>query len=70
MYGDEDLDFLPEDPTAFLEQLEADLDDLGSLPSPPPGPPLSREEIDELVNQTLDEELTRLAVPPPPAEPQ
>jgi hypothetical protein len=50
----------PEDLTAFLDRLEAELGmELPEAVAVPP-PPLSGEEIDELVNQVLDEELARL----------
>ena len=54
---------IPDDPTAFLERLDGDLDDLGPGDHPPSGPPLSRREIDDLVNRALDEETARLTSP-------
>ncbi len=56
----EELEIPPEDPTEFLERLDEDLDDLGPGDHPPSGPPLSRREIDSLVDRALDEEVTRL----------
>jgi hypothetical protein len=56
----EELEIPPEDPTEFLERLDEDLDDLGPGDHPPSGPPLSRREIDALVDRALDEEVARL----------
>jgi hypothetical protein len=57
---EEDLGLPTDDPLAFLDRLEAEPGE--GLPEELPTtlPPLSREEIDELVNQVLDEELGRL----------
>jgi hypothetical protein len=57
--GDEDAEELPpDDPVAELERL----DDGFEAPHehPPSAPPLSRREIDELVNQTITEALSLL----------
>jgi hypothetical protein len=59
MDEDDDFDFTTEDPSSFLDELEAGLDDPGITPVPVT-PPLSREEVDELVDRTLEEELARL----------
>jgi hypothetical protein len=48
-----------EDPATFLDELEAGLDDPEIGPTPVT-PSLSRDEIDELVDKTLEEELSRL----------
>ena len=65
--SDEDLeDLSPEDPASPLERLDAGFEDLGvpdEHPSPGAGSPLSRREIDELVDQVLTEELARLGGP-------
>ena len=45
---------------AFLDRLEAEPGEELQDELPTSLPPLSREEIDELVNQVLDEELGRL----------
>jgi hypothetical protein len=57
----EELEIPPEDPTEFLERLDADLDDLGPGDHPPSGPSLSRREIDDLVDRALDEEVARIS---------
>jgi len=61
--NDEDAEgFPPDDPTAMLERLDAGLEDLGAPDEQPPsGAPLSKREIDELVEQVLTEELARLS---------
>ena len=52
-------DLPPEDPTDLLEHLE-DLEEEEYLAGRPPTPrPLTRTEIDGLVNEMLDDELTR-----------
>jgi hypothetical protein len=56
----EELEIPPDDATSFLDRLDSDLDDLGTADHPPTGPPLSRKEIDDLVDQVLDEEVARL----------
>jgi hypothetical protein len=60
--NDEDAEsFPPDDPTAMLERLDAGIEDLGAPDEQPPsGAPLSRREIDDLVEQVLTEELARL----------
>ena len=62
--SDEDLEDLPpEDPASPLERLDPGFEDLGAPdehPSPGSGSPLSRREIDELVDRVLAEELARL----------
>jgi hypothetical protein len=56
----EELEIPPDDATSFLDRLDSDLDDLGAGDHPPTGPPLSRKEIDDLVERVLDEEVARL----------
>jgi hypothetical protein len=56
----EELEIPPDDSASFLDRLDSDLDDLGGGDHPPTGPPLSRREIDELVDRVLDEEVARL----------
>jgi len=56
----EELEIPPDDASSFLDRLDSDLDDLGTGDHPPTGPPLSRREIDELVDRVLDEEVARL----------
>jgi len=56
----EELEIPPDDATSFLDRLDSDLDDLGAGDQPPTGPPLSRQEIDDLVDRVLDEEVARL----------
>ena len=56
----EELEIPPDDATSFLDRLDSDLDDLGAGDHPPTGPPLSRKEIDDLVDRVLDEEVARL----------
>lgn len=59
-------DLPPEDAADLLEQLE-DLEEEEYLAGRPPTPrPLSRKEIDGLVNETLDEELARRRGAGPP----
>jgi hypothetical protein len=57
---EEDFGLPTDDPAAFLDRLEAEPGE--ELPNglPTSLPPLSREEIEELVNLVLDEELERL----------
>ena len=56
---DEDLEYFPpDDPTSALERLDAGLEDLGGGDEKPS--PLSRRQIDELVDQVISEELERL----------
>lgn len=58
---DEPEDFPPDDPTWVLERLETDFGNLGLPEEPTPsGPPLSWQQIDDLVDQLLTEELARL----------
>lgn len=59
MGADTDFDFTTEDPASFLDELEAGLEDPGITPIPVT-PPLTREQVDELVDRTLEEELARL----------
>ena len=56
----EELEIPPDDATSFLDRLDSDIDDLGAGDLPPTGPPLSRKEIDDLVDRVLDEEVARL----------
>ncbi len=56
----EELEIPPDDASSFLDRLDSDLDDLGAGDHPLTGPPLSRREIDELVDRVLDEEVARL----------
>jgi hypothetical protein len=60
--SDEDPEDLPaDDPASELERLDAGLEDLGAADEhPASGSPLSRREIDEMVDQVLTEELARL----------
>ncbi|HEY7213968.1 MAG TPA: hypothetical protein VIC28_05020 [Thermoanaerobaculia bacterium] len=60
--GDEDAEELPpDDPVAELERLDDGFEDPGPADEhPPSAPPLSRREIDELVNQTITEALSLL----------
>jgi len=54
--------FPADDPTAMLERLDAGIEDLGAPDEQPPsGAPLSRREIEDLVEQVLTEELARLS---------
>jgi hypothetical protein len=57
---DDELDF-PEDDDfdPLLDDLEDDLED-GAGASPPPAAPMSRQEMDAVVDQVLAEELSRL----------
>jgi len=61
--NDEDGEGFPaDDPTAMLERLDAGIEDLGAPDEQPPsGAPLSRREIEDLVEQVLTEELARLS---------
>ena len=55
----DESDFPPEDAADLLEHLE-DLEEEEYLAGRPPTPrPLTRTEIDGLVNETLNEELAR-----------
>ena len=55
----DESDLPPDDSTELLEHLE-DLEEEEYLAGRPPTPrPLTRTEIDGLVNETLDEELAR-----------
>jgi len=56
----EELEIPPDDAASFLDRLDSDLDDLDAGEHPPTGPPVSRREIDELVDRVLDEEVARL----------
>jgi len=57
--SDEDAEELsPDDPVSTLERLDDGFEDPHE--HPPSAPPLSRREIDELVNQALTEALSRL----------
>lgn len=60
--SDEDAEELsPDDPVSTLERLDDGFEDPGPPDEhPPSAPPLSRREIDELVNQALTEALSRL----------
>jgi hypothetical protein len=61
--GEDAEDFPPDDPTSVLEGLDAELEGFGA-PDPdeplPSASPLSRREIDELVDRMVSEELERL----------
>jgi hypothetical protein len=61
MDEEDDLDFSPEDPSWFLERLDESLDPEAGGPADtsPSDPPLSRGEIEDLVNRVLNEELAR-----------
>jgi hypothetical protein len=66
---DDDLDdspddVQPDDPTSFLDRLdaEADFEDVTAPDEQPLSPaPLSRQEVDEVVDRVLTEELARLS---------
>lgn len=60
--SDEDAEELPpDDPVSKLERLDDGFEDLGPADEPPPSaPPMSRREIDDLVNQALTEALSIL----------
>ena len=50
-----------DDSDALLDRLDAGFEELDDLDEQTPaGPPLSRQEIDDLVDRTLAEELARL----------
>jgi len=57
-------DIPPDDSTSFLDRLdaEADFEDVTAPDEQPLSPaPLSRQEVDDLVDQVLTEELARLS---------
>lgn len=58
----DNLEFPPDDPTtAMLDKLDAD-EEFGAPDEPPPvAPPLSRRDIDALVDEVLDSELKKLS---------
>jgi hypothetical protein len=60
--SDEDAEELPpDDPVSKLERLDDGFEDLGPADEhPPSAPPMSRREIDDLVNQALSEALSIL----------
>ena len=60
----------PKDPRWLLEQIEASFEktDLARSAGPVAQPPLTREEIEQLVRKTLREELARIGVEPPADE--
>jgi hypothetical protein len=60
--SDEDAEeLLPEEPASTLEGLDEDFENLDPLDEhPPSAPPLSQREIDDVVNQVLNEALSRL----------
>ena len=55
--GEDPEDAPSSDPTSVLERLDADFEDL-VIPDEPSAP-LSRRDIDELVDQVIAEELAR-----------
>lgn len=55
----EDLRIDTDDPATFLDELEAGLGEPEIAPIPVT-PSLTRDEIEELVDKTLEEELARL----------
>jgi hypothetical protein len=59
MNQDDDFDLGTEDPVSFLDELEAGLEDSEIAPAPVT-PSMSRDEIEQLVDRTLEEELARL----------
>ena len=66
---DDEFDDLPEDlsvddPDEFLDRLDSGFAELGAHEQPPAGP-LSRQEIDDIVNRAIAEELARLSGPAP-----
>ncbi|HEX4961313.1 MAG TPA: hypothetical protein VF173_10780 [Thermoanaerobaculia bacterium] len=66
----EELEIPQDDAASFLDRLDSDLDDFGAREHPPAGPPLSRREIDDLVDHVLDEEVARLTGQPPGQPPK
>ena len=59
--SDEDAEPSADDPASMLEGLDEGFENLDPLDEhPPSASPLSRREIDELVNQVLNEALSRL----------
>ena len=60
----DDLD-LPPDDLDLVDPLDEDFDEVLLAEHPPTNPSLSREEIDEMIDRTLDEELSRLRSHPP-----
>ncbi len=68
---DDEIDDLPEelspdDPAELLEQLDSSFAEMGLLDELPlTGTVLSRQEIDDLIDRTVTEELTRLTGPSP-----
>jgi hypothetical protein len=60
---DEFPDLPGDDPASVLDEIGAG-EDSGIIPElPPAGPPLSRREIDEIVDRVLNDELKRLSDP-------
>lgn len=64
---DDEFDDLPEDlsvgdPDEFLDRLDSGFAELGVQEQPPAGP-LSRQEIDDIVERAIAEELARLSAP-------
>lgn len=60
---EEEQDLPQDDATSILDEIETG-GFLGPAPElPPAGPPLSRREIDDLVDRVLTEELQRLNDP-------
>lgn len=59
---DDNLEEFPsEDPTSMLEQLDAGFEDFAPPDEQPPSPPpLSQQEIEDVVDRVLTEELARL----------
>ena len=57
---DDDLDFpVDDDFDSLLDDFEEDLEDEAGAPAPP-GAPMSRQEMDAVVDEVLAEELSRL----------
>lgn len=59
MRDEEDLDFADDDFDPLLDDFDEELEEeAGGLPQP--SAPMSRQEIDSVVDQVLSEELSRL----------
>jgi hypothetical protein len=56
-------DLFPDDPDDFLDRLDSGYEELGLLNEAPVTAPLSRREIDDVIERALAEELARLSGP-------